>query len=266
MPPAGAFLCDINDNLEAMAQALYDYWFVQFDFPDENGKLYKSSGGKMVWNELLKREIPEGWGIDNITAIANIEGGGTPSTQESAYWDGAIPFYTPKDASESFIAPSKTVRNTTPLGVVHSSTQIFSKAVFLTARGTVGRVQMPRVEMAMNQSCYALCPKESISLFYLFFVVKSIVKSLKVKANGAVFDAIVTRDILSIQLSQPPPIVIELFTAKVTPILLRLIATQSELEELTQQRDFLLPLLMNGQVQVKPQGELNYRLYPLLVA
>lgn len=247
----------INDNLEAMAQALYDYWFVQFDFPDENGKPYKTSGGKMVWNEVLKREIPEGWGIDNITAIANIEGGGTPSTQESAYWDGAIPFYTPKDASESFIAPSKTVRNTTPLGVEHSSTHIFSKAVFLTARGTVGRVQMPRVEMAMNQSCYALCPKESISLFYLFFVVKSIVKSLKVKANGAVFDAIVTRDILSIQLSQPPPIVIDLFTAKVTPILLRLIATQSELEELTQQRDFLLPLLMNGQVQVKP---LNYRL------
>ena len=125
---------------------------------------------------------------------------------------------------------------------------------------------MPRVEMAMNQSCYALCPKESISLFYLFFVVKSIVKALKVKANGAVFDAIVTRDILSIQLAQPPPFVIELFTAKATPILLRLIATQSELEELTKQRDFLLPLLMNGQVQVKPQGELNYHLYPLLVA
>lgn len=250
----------LNDNLEAMAQALYDYWFVQFDFPDENGKPYKSSGGKMVWNEVLKREIPEGWGIDNITAIANIEAGGTPSTQEASYWDGSIPFYTPKDASEGFIAPSKTVRNTTTSGVENSSTQIFTKAVFLTARGTVGRVQMPRIAMAMNQSCYALCPKESISLFYLFFVVRSIVKALKVKANGAVFDAIVTRDILSIHLPQAQFSVIELFTERVTPILLRIIATQSELEELTKQRDFLLPLLMNGQVQVKPQGGLNYHL------
>ena len=195
-----------------MAQALYDYWFVQFDFPDESGKPYKSSGGKMVWNEKLKREIPEGWGIDNITAIANIEAEGTPSTQEASYWDGSIPFYTPKDASEGFIAPSKTVRNTTTSGIENSSTQIFTKAVFLTARGTVGRVQMPRIAMAMNQSCYALCPKESISLFYLFFVVRSIVK-----ANGAVFDAIVTRDILSTHLPQAQFSVIEFLQRELLP-------------------------------------------------
>ena len=243
-----------------MAQALYDYWFVQFDFPDENGKPYKSSGGRMVWNEKLKREIPEDWGIDNITAIADIEGGGTPSTHEPLYWDGLIPFYTPKDASDGFIAPSQTLRNTTALGVTHSSTKIFTNAVFLTARGTVGKVQMPRVAMAMNQSCYALLPKESISLFYLFFVVKGIVRALKVKANGAVFDAIVTRDILGILLPQAKSSVISLFTETVAPILSRIFANQSELEELTKQRDFLLPLLMSGQVQVKPQGELNYHL------
>ena len=61
--------CWVNHNLEAMAKQLYDYWFVQFDFPDENGKPYKSIGGKMVWNEKLKMEIPEGWCVDTIGNI-----------------------------------------------------------------------------------------------------------------------------------------------------------------------------------------------------
>ena len=75
----------INRNLEAMSRQLYDYWFVQFDFPDENGKPYKSSGGKMVWNEELKREIPEGWEVDRLGKVCDTLLGGTPDTENALY-------------------------------------------------------------------------------------------------------------------------------------------------------------------------------------
>ena len=88
----------INDNLEAMAKQLYDYWFVQFDFPNEEGKPYKSSGGKMVWNDKLKREIPEGWSSLMIGEIeGNIVTGKTPSCANEDNFGGDIPFVTIDD-------------------------------------------------------------------------------------------------------------------------------------------------------------------------
>ena len=87
-------------ELEALAKTIYDYWFVQFDFPDKNGKPYKSSGGKMVWNEQLKREIPDGWEVGTVGELGEIVAGGTPSTNNPSYWsqDG-IAWITPKDLS-----------------------------------------------------------------------------------------------------------------------------------------------------------------------
>ena len=84
----------INAELEAMAKTLYDYWFVQFDFPDANGKPYKSSGGKMVYNATLKREIPAGWSNSSVLAVADLLGGGTPTKKKPEYWGGSIPFFT----------------------------------------------------------------------------------------------------------------------------------------------------------------------------
>jgi len=100
----------INGELEAMAKLLYDYWFVQFDFPmtaaqatalghpELEGQPYKTSGGKMVFNPTLKRDIPAGWEVDNILRMSDLGGGGTPSKEEPSYWDGHIPFFTPTDA------------------------------------------------------------------------------------------------------------------------------------------------------------------------
>ena len=85
----------INVELEGMAKTIYDYWFLQFDFPNEEGKPYKSSGGKMIWNEELKREIPEGWEVKTLEDIENnIVTGKTPSTTDSTNFDGDIPFIT----------------------------------------------------------------------------------------------------------------------------------------------------------------------------
>ncbi|WEA95776.1 restriction endonuclease subunit S [Klebsiella pneumoniae] len=91
----------INTELEAMAKTLYDYWFVQFDFPDANGKPYKTSGGKMEYNTTLKREIPAGWRASNILSLANLLGGGTPTKTKPEYWNGSIPFFTPTDSDKN---------------------------------------------------------------------------------------------------------------------------------------------------------------------
>ena len=90
----------INRKLEAMAKQIYDYWFVQFDFPDANGRPYKSSGGKMVWNDTLKREIPEGWEDEQIMSSFHVVNGATPSTKEASNYGEEIIWITPKDLSD----------------------------------------------------------------------------------------------------------------------------------------------------------------------
>ncbi|HUH73880.1 MAG TPA: restriction endonuclease subunit S [Chitinophagales bacterium] len=114
----------INQELESMAKTLYDYWFVQFDLPfdfvqnkpDINGQPYKSSGGKMVYNEELKREIPEGWNCGTILDCADLFGGGTPKKEINAYWNGKIPFFTPTDI-ENNVFCLETILYTNKLGI-----------------------------------------------------------------------------------------------------------------------------------------------------
>ena len=143
-----------------MAKQLYDYWFVQFDFPDENGKPYKSSGGKMVWNEKLKREIPKNWHSDNICLIADILSGGTPSKRINEYWNyGHIPFFGPTDYNGSMFQ-LQTVDKITESGLQHCSSSLFEEnTIIITARGSIGKLVIVGTPMAMNQSCYALKSK-----------------------------------------------------------------------------------------------------------
>ena len=240
----------INAELEAMAKTLYDYWFVQFDFPDANGKPYKSSGGKMVYNATLKREIPLGWHDSNVMAVADLLGGGTPTKKKPEYWSGNIPFFTPTDADGSIFKFS-TADYITSEGLKGSSTKLFSKhTVFITARGSVGRLVLAGVDMAMNQSCYALRAKAGISHVFLFFLAKELIHHLHVKSSGSVFDSIVSNDIELTKLAIPKAEVIEEFAAVVEPAFEKIANNTRENQQLAQLRDWLLPLLMNGQVTV----------------
>ena len=240
----------INAELEAMAKTLYDYWFVQFDFPDANGKPYKSSGGKMAYNATLKREIPSGWHDSNVLAVADLLGGGTPTKKKPHYWGGDIPFFTPTDADGSIFKFS-TADYITSEGLKGSSTKLFSKhTVFITARGSVGRLVLAGVDMAMNQSCYALRAKAGISHVFLFFLAKELIHHLHVKSSGSVFDSIVSNDIELTQLAIPKSEVIEEFAEVVEPIFEKIANNTKENQQLAQLRDWLLPLLMNGQVTV----------------
>ena len=240
----------INAELEAMAKTLYDYWFVQFDFPDANGKPYKSSGGKMAYNATLKREIPSGWHDSNVLAVADLLGGGTPTKKKPHYWGGDIPFFTPTDADGSIFKFSTTDYITSE-GLKGSSTKLFSKhTVFITARGSVGRLVLAGVDMAMNQSCYALRAKTGISHVFLFFLAKELIHHLHVKSSGSVFDSIVSNDIELTKLAIPKGEVIEMFAAVVEPAFEKIANNTKENQQLAQLRDWLLPLLMNGQVTV----------------
>lgn len=241
----------INAELETMAKTLYDYWFVQFDFPDQNGKPYKSSGGKMVYNPTLKREIPVGWKDSNVLAVADLLGGGTPTKKKPEYWNGSIPFFTPTDA-DGTIFKFETADSITEEGLKKSSTKLFAKnTVFITARGSVGKLVLAGVDMAMNQSCYALRAKPGISHTYLFFLTKELIHHLEVKSSSSVFDSIVSNDIEFTNLAIPDSTVVEKYAAVVEPAFKRIATNTQENQHLTQLRDWLLPMLMNGQVTVK---------------
>jgi type I restriction enzyme S subunit len=240
----------INAELEAMAKTLYDYWFVQFDFPDKNSKPYKSSGGKMVWNKKLKREIPEGWEDSNILAVADLLGGGTPTKKKPEYWDGTIPFFTPSD-TDGTIFKFVTEDNITKEGLKNSSTKLFDEnTIFITARGSVGKLVLTGTKMAMNQSCYALRAKTDISHTYLFFLTKELIHHLEVKSSGSVFNSIVSIDIEFTKLAIPDSTLVEKFAAVVEPAFDRIANNTLENQHLSSLRDWLLPILMNGQVKV----------------
>ena len=251
----------INHNLEAMAKQLYDYWFVQFDFPDENGKPYKSSSGKMIWNEKLKREIPERWFGENICRIADILSGGTPSKKEAIYWDnGTIPFFAPTDYSGNIFQIS-TEEQITEKGLVHCASSLFEKGVIIiTARGSIGKLVVVGTPMAMNQSCYALQSKTE-EFEYLYFLTRQLIESLKAKGSGSVFKSIIASDIENSWLCIGSNEVVSVFCNKVKPIFESIKEKTLEIAVLTKQRDELLPLLMNGQIKVGVErSRLNYDL------
>lgn len=252
----------INAELEAMAKTIYNYWFVQFDFPISaelaaqmgdtslQGKPYKSSGGKMVWNEEIRREVPEGWGVSNILTITNLLGGGTPSKKRPEYWNGSIPFFTPSDA-EPVAFKLDTEDHITENGLRSSSTRLFPKGtIFITARGSVGNIMIAARDMAMNQSCYAFSPNPKINYPFTYFSTKSLIGHLIAKSSGSVFKSIVSNDIKYTLLPIPPTDVIGKFGEAALPIFERILASIKEIQELASLRDWLLPMLMNGQVKV----------------
>lgn len=208
----------INDNLEQQAAALFS-------------SLYNRSNTEVRYTDLIQ-----------------ILGGGTPKTGETAYWNGNIAFFTPKDVGTPYtFITEKTI---TEEGLSHCNSRLYPvNTVFVTARGTVGKVGLSGVPMAMNQSCYALVGKETHQLLVYFYTLKA-VDRLKHKASGAVFDAITTRDFDSEQIMKLSDDDAKAFLCVAEPMFQEILNNSIENLRLSTLRDFLLPKLMSGEIDV----------------
>lgn len=242
----------ICQELESVARQIYEYWFIQFDYPDNEGRPYKSSGGALVYSPELKRKIPEGWLSSNILYVSDLLGGGTPKKDNDSYWSGDIPFFTPSDA-ENEVYCTQTEDNITESGLKNSSTRLFEEnTALITARGSVGKLQLCAKPMAMNQSCYALSPKSDYSYTYVYFLAKQLIHHLEVQSSGSVFNSIVTSDIEHSIMAIPSKTdLVSAYAHLVEPMFNVIKSLALENEELRKTRDWLLPMLMNGQVKVK---------------
>ena len=238
----------INENLEQQAQALFKHWFVDFEFPNAEGKPYKSAGGKLVDSEL--GAIPEKWNVGNYTDIIDIKGGGTPKTDIAEYWNGDILFFSPKDVPSSCYVLN-TEKRITNVGLENCNSALYPKnTVFITARGTVGKVVMTGCDMAMNQTNYALLGKKGIGQYYVYNMTLLLVERLLKKANGAVFNAITTRDFSSERIAIPNNDIIDIFCEKTSPMYENILLNSIENKKLSVIRDTLLPKLMNGEITI----------------
>lgn len=242
----------INQELEAMAKTLYDYWFVQFDFPDENGKPYKSSGGKMVYNDQLKREIPEGWGVKKVSEIAKTGSGGTPkSTTAEYYSNGTIPWINSGELNKSIII--STTNYITEFGFEESSAKLFPADSILIAMygATAGKVSFLAFESSTNQAICAVTLDDNRLKYYFKFFIEDLYLHLVTLSSGSARDNLSQELIRNLLMTIPDERVVENFFNLVDSYFLQITNNLKQNQELTQLRDWLLPMLMNGQARVE---------------
>jgi type I restriction enzyme S subunit len=249
----------INAELEAMAKTIYDYWFVQFDFPDERGKPYKSSGGKMVWNEELKRKIPEGWDSLTLDQMGNIVGGSTPSREVSSYFttDG-IPWITPKDLSlnsgKKFIKKGEI--DVTEQGRNSASLNMLPRgSVLMSSRAPVGYLAIARNEVTTNQGFKSFVPKGKFTTEYLYYAIKNLLPVIENNSSGSTFKEVSGAVLKTIYGIAPKDDIVESYTNNVYAIFDRQEILEEENQQLATLRDWLLPMLMNGQVTVMDEAK-----------
>lgn len=235
---------DLIDNnrrrmvlLDESARLLYREWFVRLRFPGYE-------------HTPIMDGVPQGWERRTAFDSMHVLSGGTPKTTMPDYWDGEIPFFTPKDATDG-IWVSACERSVTELGIKNCNSKLYPReTVFITARGTVGKLNMAQVPMAMSQSCYALVGKDHLSQRFVYSAMEAGVDALRQQAVGAVFDAIVVDTFKRIKLMVPPVPMLRLFDEAVTPVFDQVENLALQNQKLRAARDLLLPRLMSGELTV----------------
>ncbi len=233
----------INAELEAMAKLIYDYWFVQFEFPDSNGKPYKSSGGKMVWNEELKREVPEGWEVKELSDIANITMGQSPPGESYNEEEIGTIFY---QGCTDFGNRFPTIRKYTT-----APTRFARRGdILLSVRAPVGTLNIAKEDCCIGRGLAVLNSKDNC-VPYLFGVMINLKQIFdRRNTDGTTFGSITKDDLFSLKVLSPTKEVLNQFDSIVGPIFKQQNTNEFQNIQLTELRDWLLPMLMNGQVKV----------------
>jgi restriction modification system DNA specificity domain protein len=241
----------INARLEEMAKTLYDYWFVQFDFPDASGRPYKSSGGEMVFDEALKREIPKGWEVKSLGEIALTSSGGTPtSTVQEYYKGGNIPWVNSGELNNNFIV--HTDNFITQTGMDNSSAKLVSeKSILLAMYGaTAGKTSLISFKTTTNQAICSILPKDMNYRVYIKSYLDNMYLYLVQLSSGSARDNLSQDKIKRLHLVIPESGILEIFSNVTEHFYKKIEKNLKQNHQLTQLRDFLLPMLMNGQVSV----------------
>lgn len=235
----------INSELEAMAKTIYDYWFLQFEFPNEEGKPYKSSGGKMVWNEELKREIPEGWEIKSIFDELSVQYGFPFATDKFTDVKTDIPVVRIRDILTNTIS---TYSNEN----VDEKYRLNEQDLLIGMDGNFHMNYWIDNTSYLNQRSVRLRTKDTsnVSIIQVKYNIAPYIKAKEERAGGSTVGHLSDKDLKELKILVPK-------TKKLREILdntlMKIVKNRKENQELTSLRDFLLPLLMNGQVGFKEE-------------
>ena len=229
----------INAELESLAKTIYDYWFLQFEFPNEEGKPYKSSGGKMVWNEELKREIPEGWRKGSLSDICSITMGASPNGESLNENQNGLIFYQGK-ADFSFRFPSIRMFTTSPIRYAKKND------VLISVRAPVGDLNIANNDCCIGRGLAALHSSYPSYLYYKMVSSKNLFSYYN--QNGTTFGAVTKENLHNLEIVVPNEKTIMLFEKTISPLDKKISILSQENQELSSLRDFLLPMLMNGQI------------------
>lgn len=254
----------INQTLEEMARAIFKSWFVDFEPVKAKVAGQKLPGLAPYISDLFPDsfeesdlgKIPKGWRDESLTRFAQVIGGGTPKTKVPDYWGGNIPWFSVVDApAPSDIFVVETEKRITQAGLDNSSTRVLSVGTtIITARGTVGKLAMVGVPMAMNQSCYGLRTQNGDFPAFLYFILKRMVGLLQQHSHGSVFDTITRATLDQMRFVQPSESVLLAYERGVGPLLDQVRNNILQERSLAELRDTLLPKLISGKLRV-PDAE-----------
>lgn len=233
----------INSEIEVMAKTLYDYWFVQFDFPDTNGKPYKSSCGKMVWNEELKREIPEGWEVKELEEIAKCIMGQSPKGESYNLDKIGIPLLNGPADYENDVLKGRTY-TTEPTRLCQKDDLV------LCIRATIGNLVYSEQEFCLGRGVAAVRPIDKKLSELIYFLLLQEIERFKIHATGSIIVGITKDDLIKSNCLIPNEKVLDAFHKLIKPQFDKIRTNLKENQELVSLRDWLLPMLMNGQVSV----------------
>ncbi len=249
-------------SLEQLARAIFRAWFVDFEpvkakaagataFPSMPQPVFDALPIRFVDSDIGR--VPEGWEAKALSAICTLVSGGTPKRSEAAYWDGDIPWFSVKDApGQGELWVLETSERISADGLADSAARVVPKGcTIISARGTVGQLALAGVPMAFNQSCYGLLPGDGKSFGYLHLLMQSVVAELQQRTHGSVFDTITRTTFDGLLVTSPRNEVVSAFEAVIDPLLALLLESADESMKLAAMRDYLLPKLLSGDIQVE---------------